>query len=190
MWNGTHVRAGAHPLAKYCCRSEQAINHENVRRVRDNERNKEYTSVSCYVTVDIYIIGILLFRIVNNIIPLSYDRQTIKDMYEQAASSWAVGLYSLLDPTKFLPFLPSLWDKQAIGSRYPNDTKVRETDVLVGYLVLFWVILYLVYEKCLNVSPTHLISSAYLCLRIAITLFIMHSHCSGVCAFRWSSEAE
>ncbi|XP_077267866.1 uncharacterized protein LOC143900418 [Temnothorax americanus] len=71
-------------------------------------------------------------------------------MYEQAASSWAVGLYSLLDPTKFLPFLPSLWDKQAIGSRYPNDTKVRETDVLVGYLVLFWVILYLVYEKCLN----------------------------------------
>jgi len=75
-------------------------------------------------------------------------------MYEQAASSWAVGLYSLLDPTKFLPFLPSLWDKQAIGSRYPNDTKVRETDVLVGYLILFWVILYLVYEKCLNVSPT------------------------------------
>lgn len=81
-------------------------------------------------------------------------------MYEQAASSWAVGLYSLLDPTKFLPFLPSLWDKQAIGSRYSNDTKVRETDVLVGYLVLFWVILYLVYEKCLNVSPTRLISNA------------------------------
>lgn len=75
-------------------------------------------------------------------------------MYEQAASSWVVGLYSLLDPMKFLPFLPSLWDEQAIGSRYPNDTKVRETDVLVGYLILVWVVLYLVYEKCLNVSPT------------------------------------
>lgn len=75
-------------------------------------------------------------------------------MYEQAASNWAIGLYSLLDPTKFLPFLPNLWNKQAIGSRYPNDTKVRDTDVLVGYLILFWTILYLVYEKCLNVSPT------------------------------------
>ncbi|XP_072745448.1 uncharacterized protein [Anoplolepis gracilipes] len=71
-------------------------------------------------------------------------------MYEQAASNWAVGLYSLLDPTNFLPFLPNLWNKQAIGSRYPNDTKVRDTDVLVGYLILFWVILYLLYEKCLN----------------------------------------
>lgn len=71
-------------------------------------------------------------------------------MYEQAANSWAIGLYSLLDPTKFLPFLPNLWNKQAIGSRYPSDTKVRDTDVLVGYLILFWVILYLVYEKSLN----------------------------------------
>ncbi|KYN33977.1 hypothetical protein ALC56_11791 [Trachymyrmex septentrionalis] len=71
-------------------------------------------------------------------------------MYEQAASNWAIGLYSLLDPTKFLPFLPNLWNKQAIGSRYPNDTKVRDIDVLVGYLILFWTILYLVYEKCLN----------------------------------------
>lgn len=71
-------------------------------------------------------------------------------MYEQAASSWAVGLYSLLDPTKFLPFLPNLWNKQTIGSRYLNDPKVQDIDVLVGYLILFWVMLYLVYEKCLN----------------------------------------
>ncbi|KYN12334.1 PREDICTED: uncharacterized protein LOC108767506 isoform X1 [Trachymyrmex cornetzi] len=71
-------------------------------------------------------------------------------MYEQAANNWAIGFYSLLDPTKFLPFLPNLWNEQAIGSRYPNDTKVRNTDVLVGYLILFWTILYLVYEKCLN----------------------------------------
>ncbi|EGI58442.1 hypothetical protein G5I_13456 [Acromyrmex echinatior] len=71
-------------------------------------------------------------------------------MYEQAANNWAIGLYSLLDPTKFLPFLPNLWNKQAIGSRYPNDTKVRDIDVLVGYLILFWTILYLIYEKCLN----------------------------------------
>ncbi|CAL1684544.1 unnamed protein product [Lasius platythorax] len=71
-------------------------------------------------------------------------------MYEQAASNWAVGLYSLLDPTNFLPFLPNLWNKLAIGSRYPNDTKIRDIDVLVGYLILFWVVLYLLYEKCLN----------------------------------------
>ncbi|XP_070513187.1 uncharacterized protein [Cardiocondyla obscurior] len=71
-------------------------------------------------------------------------------MYEQAVSSWAVGLYSLLDPTKFLPFVPNLWDKQVIGSHYKNDTKIQEIDVLVGYLILFWVILYLVYEKSLN----------------------------------------
>ncbi|XP_011631421.1 uncharacterized protein LOC105423381 [Pogonomyrmex barbatus] len=71
-------------------------------------------------------------------------------MYEQAASSWAIGLYSLFEPTKFLPFLPNLWNKQAISARYPNDTKVRDTDVLVGYLILFWVMLYLMYEKCLN----------------------------------------
>lgn len=71
-------------------------------------------------------------------------------MYEQAASNWAVGLYSLLDPTNFLPFLPNLWNKQAIGSRYSNDTKIRDTNVLVGYLILFWMMLYLLYEKCLN----------------------------------------
>ncbi|XP_036138991.1 uncharacterized protein LOC105840812 [Monomorium pharaonis] len=71
-------------------------------------------------------------------------------MYEQAANNWAVGLYSLLDPTKFMPFLPNLWNKQAIGSRYPNDTKVRDIDMLVGHLILFWVMLYLVYKKCLN----------------------------------------
>jgi hypothetical protein len=77
-------------------------------------------------------------------------------MYEQAASNWAIGLYSLFDPTNFLPFLPNLlWNKQAIGSRYPNDTKIRDTDVLVGYLILFWVLLYLLYEKCLNVSLTN-----------------------------------
>lgn len=88
-------------------------------------------------------------------------------MYEQAASNWAVGLYSLLDPTNFLPFLPNLWNKQAIGSRYPNDTKIRDIDVLVGYLILFWVVLYLLYEKCLNVSFSH-INTVYLSLKIYI----------------------
>lgn len=75
-------------------------------------------------------------------------------MYGQAASNWIVDLYSLFDPTNFLPFLPNLWNKQAIGARYSSDTKVRDTDVLVGYLILFWVLLYLLYEKCLNVSLT------------------------------------
>jgi len=73
-------------------------------------------------------------------------------MYERIASNWAFGQYSLLDSTNFLPFFPNLWNKQAIGSRYSNDTKVRDTDVLVGYLILFWVILYFLYEKCFNVS--------------------------------------
>ncbi|GAB1861187.1 hypothetical protein CAJAP_02266 [Camponotus japonicus] len=71
-------------------------------------------------------------------------------MYERIASNWAFGQYSLLDSTNFLPFFPNLWNKQAIGSRYSNDTKVRDTDVLVGYLILFWVILYFLYEKCFN----------------------------------------
>ncbi|XP_032682356.1 uncharacterized protein LOC116849368 isoform X1 [Odontomachus brunneus] len=71
-------------------------------------------------------------------------------MYEQAASNWAVGLYSLFDPTNFLPFVPHLWNKQVIVSRYPSHTKVRDTDVLVGYLIIFWVTVYLLYEKCLN----------------------------------------
>lgn len=76
-------------------------------------------------------------------------------MYEQAASNWAVGLYSLFDPMNFLPFVPQLWNRHAAGSRYPNDTKICDTDVLVGYLVLFWMTLYLLYDKCLNVSTAN-----------------------------------
>ncbi|RLU23374.1 hypothetical protein DMN91_003578 [Ooceraea biroi] len=72
-------------------------------------------------------------------------------MYEQAASNWAVRLYSLFDPTNFLPLFPNVWNKRVLGSsRYPDDTKVRDTDILVGYLILFWIMLYLLYEKCLN----------------------------------------
>lgn len=107
-------------------------------------------------------------------------------MYEQAASNWAVGLYSLLDPTNFLPFLPNLWNKQAIGSRYSNDTKIRDTNVLVGYLILFWMMLYLLYEKCLNVGFLYVnIAPLYFLLKICIHIFdiFVHSPYSGVCAF-------
>lgn len=95
------------------------------------------------------------FDIVDDVLKrvLHHCRVT-RNMYGQAASNWIVDLYSLFDPTNFLPFLPNLWNKQAIGSRYSSDTKVRDTDVLVGYLILFWVLLYLLYEKCLNVSLT------------------------------------
>jgi len=82
-------------------------------------------------------------------------------MYGEAASNWAVCLYSLFDPTNVLPFFPSVWNERALGnSRYPNNARVRDTDVLVGYLVLFWSMLYLLYETCLNVSKTRISRSS------------------------------
>lgn len=73
-------------------------------------------------------------------------------MHEQATSNWAVRLYSLFEPTNFLSFLPNVSNERAVrGSwRYSDDAKVRDTGVLVGYLVLFWMMLHLLYEKCLN----------------------------------------
>jgi len=91
---------------------------------------------------------------------IPHHRQTMS-MYGEAASNWAVCLYSLFDPTNVLPFFPSVWNERALGnSRYPNNARVRDTDVLVGYLVLFWLMLYLLYETCLNVSKTRILRSS------------------------------
>ncbi|XP_031826941.2 uncharacterized protein LOC116424544 isoform X1 [Nomia melanderi] len=71
-------------------------------------------------------------------------------MLEEVANIWAVGLHSLFDTSEFTPLVPNLWDKQFSNVQHINDAKVKKADVLTGYLVLFWVILYLMYEKCLN----------------------------------------
>jgi len=76
-------------------------------------------------------------------------------MYREATgSNWAVCLYSLFDLTNVWPFFPSnVRNEGALeNSRYPDNARVRDTDILVGYLLLFWMMLYLLYETCLNVS--------------------------------------
>ncbi|KAH0944896.1 hypothetical protein HN011_001417 [Eciton burchellii] len=74
-------------------------------------------------------------------------------MYREATgSNWAVRLYSLFDLTNVWPFFPSnVRNEGALeNSRYPDNARVRDTDILVGYLLLFWMMLYLLYETCLN----------------------------------------
>ncbi|XP_078050519.1 uncharacterized protein LOC144477010 [Augochlora pura] len=71
-------------------------------------------------------------------------------MLEEVANIWAVGLHSLFDVSVFKPVVPNLWDKKAFSMQHMTDTKVKKADVLLGYLILLWVILYLMYEKCLN----------------------------------------
>ncbi|KZC12265.1 PREDICTED: uncharacterized protein LOC107190398 [Dufourea novaeangliae] len=71
-------------------------------------------------------------------------------MLEEVANSWTVGLHSFLDVSEFTPVVSNLWDKETFNVQHINNTKIKKSDVLIGYLILFWVILYLMYEKCLN----------------------------------------
>ncbi|XP_043249515.1 uncharacterized protein LOC122395742 [Colletes gigas] len=71
-------------------------------------------------------------------------------MLEEVTNSWAIGLHSFLDVSHFTPMVSNLWDKEAFNVQHLNDPKIKKSDVLLGYLILFWVILYLMYEKCLN----------------------------------------
>ncbi|OAD62188.1 hypothetical protein WN48_07442 [Eufriesea mexicana] len=71
-------------------------------------------------------------------------------MLEETANGWMVGLYSFFEISQFTPIVSNLWDKETSSVQYINATKIKKLDVLLGYLILFWVILYLMYEKCLN----------------------------------------
>lgn len=82
-------------------------------------------------------------------------------MLEEVANIWPIGLRSFLDVSQFSPMVSNLWDKETFSVQEIDNTKVKKSDVLLGYLILLWVLLYLAYEKCLNVSPR----------RIAVPLF-------------------
>lgn len=73
-------------------------------------------------------------------------------MLEKIASSWMIGLYSFLEISQFTPKVPNLWDKETFNVEPINGTRIKRSDVLLGYLIMFWVVLYFMYEKCLNVS--------------------------------------
>ncbi|CAL7952205.1 unnamed protein product [Xylocopa violacea] len=66
-------------------------------------------------------------------------------MWEEAA----IGLHSFLDVSQFTPSVSNLWDKETMNVTR-NGTRIKKSDVLLGYLIMFWVIFYLIYEKCLN----------------------------------------
>ncbi|KAG7202152.1 hypothetical protein KM043_015834 [Ampulex compressa] len=70
-------------------------------------------------------------------------------MFEEVTNNW-IGLHSVFDAGYTALFVPSLWERQGFGTHSTTDTKIKSTDVLLGYVVLFWVVVYLVYEKCLN----------------------------------------
>ncbi|XP_053970752.1 uncharacterized protein LOC128889034 [Hylaeus anthracinus] len=71
-------------------------------------------------------------------------------MLEEVTNSWAIGLHSFLDVSQFTPMVSNLWDKETFNVQHLIDTKIKKADVLLGYSILLWVILYLMYEKCLN----------------------------------------
>ncbi|CAD1472825.1 unnamed protein product [Heterotrigona itama] len=71
-------------------------------------------------------------------------------MLEEIASSWMIGLYSFLEISQFTPKVPNLWDKESFNVQPINGTRIKRSDVLLGYLIMFWVVLYFMYEKCLN----------------------------------------
>ncbi|KAF3430420.1 hypothetical protein E2986_10742 [Frieseomelitta varia] len=71
-------------------------------------------------------------------------------MLEEIASSCMIGLCSFLEIFQFTPKVPNLWDKETFNVQPINDTRIKRSDVLLGYLIMFWVVLYFMYEKCLN----------------------------------------
>lgn len=71
----------------------------------------------------------------------------------RGSGSWLLDLHKFLDVSQFSPTIANLWDKESFNSHHATDTKqIKKSDVLLGYLVMFWIILYLMYEKCLNRS--------------------------------------
>ncbi|XP_017880153.1 uncharacterized protein LOC108624998 [Ceratina calcarata] len=66
------------------------------------------------------------------------------------AFDWLLDLHSFLDVSKFNPMVSNLWDKETFDAYRTADTKIKKSDVLLGYLITFWIVLYIVYEKCLN----------------------------------------
>lgn len=74
-------------------------------------------------------------------------------MSQDVTSSFAIKLYSLMDITNFLPYPLNIWDKRIITEDFiGNNNRTKNVDILLGYFILLWATLYLVYEKCLNVS--------------------------------------
>ncbi|XP_076163625.1 uncharacterized protein LOC143144759 [Ptiloglossa arizonensis] len=71
-------------------------------------------------------------------------------MLEEVTNSWAIGLHSFLDVSHFKPVVSNLWDKETFNVQPLNDMKTKKSVVLLGYLILSWTILYIMYEKCLN----------------------------------------
>lgn len=93
-------------------------------------------------------------------------------MLEEIASGWMVGLYSFFEISQFTPMVSNLWDKETSNVQYINTTKIKKSDVLLGYLILFWAILYLMYEKCLNVSFSNLFCTFVMCYVVLINEFV------------------
>lgn len=74
-------------------------------------------------------------------------------MSQDMTSSFAIKLYSLMDITNFLPYPLNIWDKRIITEDFiGNNNRTKHVDILLGYIILLWATLYIVYEKCLNVS--------------------------------------
>lgn len=71
-------------------------------------------------------------------------------MLEKIANSWTIGLYSLVENSRFTPKVSNLWDKESFTVQPINDTKITRPDILLGYLIIFWIVLYFMYEKCVN----------------------------------------
>lgn len=74
-------------------------------------------------------------------------------MSQDMTSNFAIKLYSLMDITNILPYPLNIWDKRIITEDFiGNNNRNKHVDILLGYIILLWATLYIVYEKCLNVS--------------------------------------
>ncbi|XP_006618199.1 uncharacterized protein LOC102671621 [Apis dorsata] len=71
-------------------------------------------------------------------------------MLKETVNSWTIGLYSFVEISQFTPMVSNLWDKETFDIAHVHGTKIKKSDILIGYLIIFWVILYFIYEKCLN----------------------------------------
>ncbi|KAF7402403.1 hypothetical protein HZH66_004670 [Vespula vulgaris] len=78
-------------------------------------------------------------------------RNIISNMFQDVTSTFAIKLYSLMDIVNFLPYPLNIWDKRIITEDFTgNNNSTKNVDILLGYFILLWAALYLVYEKCLN----------------------------------------
>lgn len=90
-------------------------------------------------------------------------------MLEKITNSWTIGLYSLVENSRFTPKVSNLWDKESFTVQPINDTKITRPDILLGYLIIFWIVLYFMYEKCVNVSFKNLFCTF---IRYVLTVLI------------------